>query len=153
MTHTIPLRRLLATVAVAAAIPLVTACGADTTPPATGGTTSAGATTAGTTASGTGEAAGDAAYCDALKSGQKELESMTAKITDKAALQQGLAVLRKIEASAPTEVKSAWGDFIDFVTTAASGNTSAMAGALQKMQAAGTTIETHAKTTCNIDMS
>ena len=78
---------------------------------------------------------------------------MSAKITDKAALQQGLGVLEKIQASAPAEVKAAWGDFIEFVRTAAAGNTSAMAGALAKMQSASTTIATHAKSTCNLDMS
>ena len=157
MTHTRSLRRLVATTAVAAAIPLVTGCGSGAQPPAaTGGSSSAGTTSAATStsAAGTsGQAAGVAAYCDALKSGQKELESMSAKLTDKAALQQGLTVLEKIRASAPTEVKSAWGDFIDFVKTAASGNTSAVAGAMQKMQAAGSTIEAHAKSACNISMS
>ena len=49
--------------------------------------------------------------------------------------------------------EQAWRDFVEFVEAAAAGNTSAIVGAMEKMQAAGTTIETHAKATCNIDMS
>ncbi|GAB3882970.1 hypothetical protein [Terrabacter terrigena] len=153
MTHTTSVRRTLATSAVAAVIPFVAACGSGTTPPAaTDGSASSTATTSSSAPSATG-GAGASAYCDALKSGQKELESMSAKITDKAALEQGLGVLQKIEAAAPAEVKSSWDDFIDFVKTAAAGNTSAMAGALEKMQSASTKIATHAKATCNLDMS
>lgn len=78
---------------------------------------------------------------------------MSAKITDKAALEQGLGVLEKLQAAAPAEVKSSWGDFVEFVKTAAAGNTSAIAGAMAKMQAASTKIATHARSTCNIDLS
>ncbi len=153
MTHTLFVRRILATSAAAAVIPFAAACGSDTSPPATtGGSSSSSAADASSTASATADA-GAQGYCDALKSGQKELESMSAKITDKAALEQGLGVLEKIQAAAPAEVKSSWGDFVEFVKTAASGNTSAMAGAMEKMQAASTKIATHAKSTCNIDMS
>jgi hypothetical protein len=154
MAHTRSLRRPVATVVAAVSLSFVAACGSGGAPPATtGGSSSAGSSSAATSATATGQAGGDSAYCDALKSGQKELESIPSKITDKAALEQGLTVLQKIEASAPAEVKAAWGDFVDFVKTATSGNTSAMAGALQKMQAAGTTIAAHAKSTCNLDMS
>ena len=151
MTHTTSVRRLLATAAAAAVIPFAAACGSGTTPPATTGGSSSGSA-ASSSATATADA-GAQGYCDALKSGQKELESMSAKITDKAALEQGLGVLQKIQAAAPEEVKSSWGDFVEFVKTAAAGNTSAMAGAMEKMQAASTTIATHAKSTCNIDMS
>ena len=154
MAQTRSVRRPVATLVAVVAVSFVAACGSGGAPPATtGGSSSAGSSSATDSAAATGEAGGDSAYCDALKSGQKELASMSSKITDKAALEQGLTVLQKIEASAPTEVKAAWGDFIDFVKTATSGNTSAMAGALQKMQAAGTTIAAHAKSTCNLDMS
>ena len=156
MTHTRSVRRILATSAAAAVIPFVAACGADTSPPATTGGSSSSAVAGSSSASSSASApanAGAQAYCDALTSGQKELESMSAKVSDKAALEQGLGVLQKIQAAAPAEVKSSWGDFVEFVKTAASGNTSAMAGAMEKMQAASTKIATHAKSTCNIDMS
>ena len=95
----------------------------------------------------------DNAYCMALESGQKELESISSKISDTAALEQGKAVLVKIEAAAPAGVKQAWGDFIAFVDAAASGDTSALSAATAKMEASGATIEQHAKQTCNLDIS
>lgn len=147
MAHAVSPRRLLAVAAIALTVPFAAAC-ASSVPPTTG---SSSASAAPTTSSVTATAAGDA-YCDALKDGQKELESISSNITDQAALKQGLAVLQKIRASAPPEVEHAWDDFIAFVDAAAAGNTSAIVGALEKMQAAGTTIETHAKATCNIDM-
>lgn len=148
------LRRTLAVSAVAAVVPLAGACASGSAPPATTGGGSSSSATAATSVTAATSASGEAAaYCDALRSGQKDLESMSAKITDKAALEQGLGVLEKIRAAAPAEVKSSWGDFVDFVKTAAAGNTSAMAGALEKMQAASTKIATHAKSTCNIDLS
>jgi hypothetical protein len=153
MTHATSVRRILATSAAAAVIPLAAACGSGTTPPATtGGSPSSSAAAGSSSATATADA-GAQGYCDALKSGQKELESMSAKVTDKAALELGLGVLEKIRAAAPAEVKSSWGDFVEFVKTAAAGNTSAMAGAMEKMQAASTKIASHAKATCNIDMS
>ena len=151
MAHIMSARRLLATVAVAATIPLWTACGSGTTPPSAGsGTPAATSTTAAATSS---AAPADNAYCTALESGQKELESISSKISDTAALEQGKAVLVKIEAAAPAEVKQAWGDFIAFVDAAASGDTSALSAATAKMEASGATIEQHAKQTCNLDIS
>lgn len=148
-------RRTLAAAAAAAVIPFAAACGSGTGPTATtGGSSSSPSAASSTSSSASATAdAGAQAYCDALKSGQKELESMSAKITDKAALEQGLGVLEKIQAAAPAEVRSAWGDFVEFVKTAAAGNTGAMAGAMEKMQAASTKIATHAKSTCGINMS
>jgi len=139
MAHIMTARRLLATVAVAATIPLWTACGSGTTPPSAGSDTPAATST---TAAATSNAApADNAYCTALESGQKELESISSKISDTAALEQGKAVLVKIEAAAPAEVKQAWGD------------TSALSAATAKMEASGATIEQHAKQTCNLDIS
>lgn len=152
MTHTTSVRRILATSAAAAVIPLAAACGSGTPPATTGGSSSSSAAAGSSSATATADA-GAQGYCDALKSGQKELESMSAKVTDKAALEQGLGVLEKIRAAAPAEVKSSWGDFVEFVKTAAAGNTNSMAGAMEKMQAASTKIASHAKATCNIDMS
>jgi hypothetical protein len=158
MTHTVSARRLLAVAALALAMPIAAACGSSTPPPTTdsrpaASSSVASSSAASTTSSETTPAAGDEAYCDALKDGQKELESISSNITDQAALKQGLAVLQKIRDSAPAEVEQAWGDFIAFVEAAAAGNTSALVGAMEKMQAAGTTIEAHAKATCNLDMS
>jgi hypothetical protein len=156
MTHTVSVRRLVAAAALAATLPLVAACGSGTPPPGAGTSASstAPASSAATSSSTSASVAeGDSAYCDALRSGQKELEGISSEITDQAALKQGLAVLTKIRDAAPPEVEQAWNDFIDFVESAASGNTGAMTSAMQKMQAAGTKIEEHAKTTCNLDMS
>jgi hypothetical protein len=149
MTHIAKARRLLALVGITAVIPLVAACGSASTPPATTGASSASSATSAMTA-GTVEAAGD--YCAVLKSGQKELEGLSGTLTDSAALEKGMSVIRKIEAAAPPEVKQAWGDFIAFVESASSGNTSAMTDAMTKMEAAGAKIEAHAKSSCNLNL-
>ena len=160
MTHTRPARRLLATVALTATIPLATACGSSTQPSSTAGSTASASSSASASASSSASstttsapAAADAAYCAALESGQKELESMSSKISDKAALEQGKVVLQKIEAAAPEEVKQAWADLIAFVDAAASGDKSAVTAATAKMDASSTKIEAHAKATCNLDIS
>jgi hypothetical protein len=157
MTRTRGVRRLLATVALAATIPLAAACGSSTQPPSTGaGSGSASASSSAPSASGSTTSAADvadSAYCSTLESGQKELESMSSKISDKAALEQGRAVLEKIEAAAPDEVRQAWGDLIAFVDAAVSGDKSALTAATAKMDASSTKIEAHAKATCNLDIS
>ena len=152
MTHTRRARRLLATVALTATIPLATACGSSTQPSSTAGSTASASSSASSTTT-SASAAADSAYCAALESGQKELESMSSKISDKAALEQGKVVLQKIEAAAPDEVKQAWGDLIAFVDAAASGDKSAVSAATAKMDASSTKIEAHAKATCNLDIS
>ena len=151
MTHIAKARRLLAVVGMTAVIPLAAACGSGSTPPATTGASASSSASSAATSEGSTEAAGD--YCDVLKSGQQELEGLSGTLSDSAALEKGLAVVRKIEASAPPEVKAAWGDFIAFVESATSGNTSAMTDAMTKMEAAGAKIEAHAKTSCNLDLS
>ncbi|CAN7413095.1 hypothetical protein LJR027_002469 [Terrabacter sp. LjRoot27] len=155
MTHTPRVRRLLATVALAATIPLATACGSSAPPTTAAGSSSSSASSApSATPSTTSAPSGaDSAYCTALESGQRELESMSSKISDKAALEQGKVVLEKIEAAAPDEVKQAWGDLIAFVDAAASGDKSAVTAATAKMDASSTKIEAHAKATCNLDIS
>jgi hypothetical protein len=154
MTHIAKARRLLAVVGMTAVMSLAAACGSGSTPPATTG--ASGASSASSVASsaaseGSTEAAGD--YCAVLASGQKELEGLSGTLSDSAALEKGLSVVRKIEAAAPPEVKGAWGDFIAFVESASSGNTSAMADAMAKMEAAGAKIEAHAKSSCNLNLS
>lgn len=132
-----------------AVIPLAAACSSATGPAtATGAAVSSAASSA--VASAATEAAGD--YCAVLKSGQKELEGLSGTLTDSAALEKGLTVIRKIQAAAPPEVKQAWTDFVGFVEAATSSNTSALAGAMTKMEAAGAKIEAHAKSACNLSL-
>jgi hypothetical protein len=152
MTHTGSTRRLLATVALAAALPLAAACGSSTPQPAAAGSGSPPSSSASSTTTSPPTGA-DSAYCAALESGQKELESMSSTISDKAALKQGKVVLEKIAAEAPDEVKQAWGDLIAFVDAAVSGDKSAINAAMTKMDASGAKIEKHAKATCNLDIS
>ena len=132
-----------------AVIPLAAACGSASTPLATTGASSASSATS-AVSEGTTEAAGD--YCAVLKSGQKELEGLSGTLTDSAALEKGMSVIRKIEAAAPPEVKQSWDDFIAFVESASSGNTSAMTDAMTKMEAAGAKIQAHAKSSCNLNL-
>ena len=156
MTHTSITRAVLVVVAVAPAIALSSACSSSTAPPSgsSSATATSGSASASTTSSATAQAAAtDAAYCTALESGQKELASMSSRLSDKAAPEQGRAVLEKIDAAAPAEVKQAWGDFIAFVDAAVSGDKGAVAAATSKMEAASTKIEQHAKATCNLDVS
>jgi hypothetical protein len=153
MTHTPKARRLLAAVALTAVVPLAAACGSGTTPPTTPSAAASAASSVVSSAASEGSTAAAGDYCDVLKSGQQELEGISGSLSDSAALEKGLTVVRKIEASAPPEVKQAWGEFISFVETVTSGNTSAVTDAMAKMEAAGATIESHAKSTCNLDLS
>ena len=153
MTHIAKARRLLAVVGLSAVLPLAAACGSGSTPPATPGGAASAASSVASSAASEGATAAGGAYCDVLKSGQKELEGISGSLSDSAALEQGLAVVRKIEAAAPPEIKQAWGEFISFVETVKSRNTSAVTDAMAKMQAAGASIESHAKSTCNLDLS
>jgi hypothetical protein len=155
MTHIARTRRLLAVVGMTAVIPLVAACNSATAPSvATGSSVASAASSA--AASTTPDAGADTAaagdYCDVLKNGQKELEGLSGSITDSAALEKGLSVIRKIQAAAPPEVKQAWTDFVGFVEAATASNTSALADAMTKMEAAGAKIEAHAKTACNLSL-
>ena len=152
MTHTAKAPRLLAALALTAVLPLAAACGSGTTPPTTPSAASSASSVVSSAAS-EGATAAEGAYCDVLKSGQQELEGISGSLSDTAALEKGLSVVRKIEAAAPPEVKQAWGEFIGFVETVTSGNTSAVTDAMAKMEAAGATIESHAKSTCNLDLS
>lgn len=132
-----------------AVIPLAAACSSATAPQtATGAAVSSAASSA--VASAATEAAGD--YCAVLKDGQKELEGLSGTLTDSAALEKGMTVIRKIQAAAPPEVKQAWTDFVGFVEAATSSNTSALADAMTKMEAAGAKIEAHAKSACNLSL-
>jgi hypothetical protein len=160
MSHiTQTLRRVATGLTLAAVLPLAAACSSGSTPTTTGtpaaSTTTSIPASAGPTTSATapGTAAGDdAAYCGALATAQTQLDQISGNISDPAALKQGLAVLERVEGAAPGEVKQAWGDFIAFIETAASGNTSAMTDAMAKMEAASTTIQKHAKSACAIEL-
>src|SRR4051812_25322488 len=159
MTRTPPVRRLVAAVAIAATIPLVAACSSGPGSGSAGaGASASSAPAAPSPASSTDAttktvAPADAAYCTALKSGRQELQSISGKVSDKAALEQGRVVLRKIEAVAPAEVKAAWGDFVAFVEAAASGDKKAVASATAKMVPAGMKIQQHAEATCGFGIS
>jgi|SRR6478735_2939193 len=153
MTHIARTRRLIAVVGMTAVLPLAAACSSATAPStATGAAVSSSASSAASSA--TTEAATEAAgdYCDVLKSAQQELEGLSGTLTDSAALERGLTVIRKVEAAAPPEVKQAWTDFVGFVEAATSGNTSALTDAMSKMEAAGATIQAHAKSACNLSL-
>jgi hypothetical protein len=150
MTHIARTRRLIAVVGMTAVIPLAAACSSATPPPATTGASTASSAATPAAAGGATEAAGD--YCTVLKNGQKELEGLSGTLSDAAALEKGLSVVRKIQAAAPPEVKQAWTDFITFVESASSGNTSALTDAMTKMEAAGVKIEAHAKTACHLSL-
>ena len=153
MTHISTARRLLAVVGLSAVLPLAAACGSGSTPPSTPGGASSPASSVASSAASEGTSGAGGAYCDVLKSAQQELEGISGNLSDSAALEQGLTVVRKIEAAAPPEIKQAWGDFITFVETVKSRNTSAVTDAMAKMQAAGASIESHAKSTCNLNLS
>ena len=164
-THARTARRLLTTAALAALLPLAAACGSSTpavpsagAPEASSASSAASAaasssTPAETTSTSAAVAEGSQAYCSVLESGQKELESMSKAISDSEALAQGKVVITKIEEAAPAEVKDAWGDLIAFIDAAAAGDKTALTAATTKMESATTTIEKHAKSTCNLDIS
>ncbi len=155
MTETLTRHGRVAGLLLAAVIPFTAAC-SSTASESPGATSSSAATTssgASTTTSETTPDASNAAYCDALREGQAELEKITGSINDPEAAKQGLAVIEKIQASAPAEVKDAWADFTEFVEVVVAGDTAALPTVMEKMSTSMTTIEEHAKTECGIDMS
>jgi hypothetical protein len=145
-------RRLLAGAALVAVLPLAAACGSSTptAAPTVAASSSSSSDAPSTTASAT---AAGADYCEALRSGQAELEKITGSINDPAAAKQGLAVLEQIAAAAPAEVKDQWADFVEFIEVVVAGDTAALPTVMDKMTTSMTTIEQHAKSECGIDMS
>ncbi len=89
-----------------------------------------------------------AAYCAALKDEQDELTALSGAVTDREAVQRGVAALQRIEDVAPEEVRPAWGDFIAFAVTAEKGDAAALVGATERLAAASATIAEHAARTC-----
>ncbi|MEO7752035.1 MAG: hypothetical protein ABIS35_01335 [Terracoccus sp.] len=146
--------------AVLAVLAVLAGCSSDGTPapttapisasapaltPAPGTATSAAGSS---TAPSAGAADPVAAYCTALQDEQGELTALSGAVTDREAVQRGVAALQRIEDVAPAEVRPAWGDFIAFAVTAEKGDAAALAGATARLTAASATIAEHAVRTC-----
>ncbi len=92
----------------------------------------------------------DGAYCAALQAEQGELSALSGAVTDREAVQRGVAALQRIQDVAPEEVRPAWGDFIAFAVTAALGAATARPGATDRLRGARATIAAHAGRTCGV---
>lgn len=152
-------RRVLTAALLGLILPLTAACGSGAT--ATSPTTAAGSssttvapeTTTSTTAATATAGAATTAYCEALRTGQADLNKISGTLNDPAAAKQGLAVLEKMAADAPAEVAPAWDDFIALIEAVTSGDTNAVAAAAAKAEPAMASIEEHAKAECGITLS
>lgn len=158
MTSTRLIGRTIAGALLVTVLPLAAACssgGSSTGATATSSPTSTTTMSSPSTDTSTGQtAAGEnSAYCDALKEGTAALEKVPGTINDPEAAKQALAILQKVEATAPPEVKGAWGDLVAFAEAASTGDANAIAAAAAKVQSSMTDIETHAKTECGITLS
>lgn len=159
MTSTRLIGRTLTGALLVAVLPLAAACTSGGTSTETTATSSPTSTTtmssspATETSTGQTAAGENSAYCDALKEGTAALEQVPGTINDPEAAKQALAILQKVEAAAPEEVKGAWSDLVAFAEAASTGDSNAVAAAAAKLQTSMTDIETHAKTECGITLS
>ncbi|MEO6997288.1 MAG: hypothetical protein ABI112_04325 [Terracoccus sp.] len=157
------MRRPLAIVALAVAAPLLVACEGDSTsspapvvstrtsssptPTESSSPTSTAEPTPSTLASAAVDPA-DAKYCDALKSGGKEINRITSGSFNTSSLKKFSDAVAKIQATAPDRIKPAWNDFLDLLKKAAAGDTDVITSAGNRMKAIGERIDRDAVTSC-----
>ena len=95
------------------------------------------------------------AYCDALRAAQSQWKTAGASLADRGAATRFVASVRTIEAAAPDDVHSEWTSLRTFFQKFAvddpdlKGLTRQMAG----YQATAKKVETHARATCDVDLS
>jgi hypothetical protein len=93
-------------------------------------------------------------YCDALKSAESEWNSAGASLANKDAAARFVVTVKRIEATAPDEVKGDWRSLETLFEKFATDNpdltqlTQQMSG----FESSAKKIETHAKETCGIDL-
>jgi hypothetical protein len=95
------------------------------------------------------------AYCDALRAARSQWASAGASLADRAAATRFVASVRTIEAAAPDDVRSEWTTLRAFFEKFAVDHPD-LAGLTTQMasyQATAKKIETHARETCDVDLS
>ena len=94
------------------------------------------------------------AYCDALKSADSEWSSAGASLANKAAATRFVATVKRIEATAPDEVKDDWVSLETLFEkfTVDNPDLTALTQQMQGYQTTAKKIEAHAKELCGIDL-
>lgn len=168
MSHNSRVRRPLAIVALAVAAPLLVACDSNSTasPAPVASTTGSSSPTPSESTSPTSTPEpspstpapvaadpADAKYCDALKSGKKEIERITSGALNSSSLKKFSDAVAKIQATAPDRIKPAWNDFQSLIKKAAAGDTDVIASAGKRTKAIGERINRDAVKSCGFGLN
>lgn len=98
--------------------------------------------------------AGTGSYCEALTSAQAQWHDAGATLRDPAAAARLVASVRRVEASAPAEVKADWTSLRSLFEafTVARPDLAALTQRMGSYESSAKRVETHAKETCGVDL-
>lgn len=94
-------------------------------------------------------------YCDALTSAQAQWKDTGAALRDPAAAARLVASVRRVEASAPPEVKADWTSLRTLFEkfTVARPDLAALTRQMPSFESAAKRVETHARERCGVDLA
>jgi multidrug resistance efflux pump len=95
-----------------------------------------------------------ASYCDALTSAQAEWNDAGATLKDPAAAARLVASVRRVEASAPAEVKGDWTSLRSLFEkfTVPRTDLAALTRQMRSYETSAKRVEAHARETCGVDL-
>lgn len=95
-----------------------------------------------------------AAYCDALTSAQAEWNDAGATLKDPAAAARLVTSVRKVEESAPAEVRGDWTSLRSLFEkfTVPRTDLAALTRQMRSYESSAKRVETHARETCGVDL-
>jgi hypothetical protein len=97
---------------------------------------------------------GSTSYCDAIRSAQQDWREAGASLQDPAAATRFVTTVKRIEESAPEEVRADWHSLLTLFErfTVEHPDLSSVTKQMQGFESAAKRIETHAKETCGVDL-
>jgi hypothetical protein len=97
---------------------------------------------------------GSPSYCDAVTAAEQEWSEAGASLRDPAAAARFVTTVRRIEASAPGEVRADWRKLLDLFErfTVDNPDLSSLTKQMAELESAAKRVETHAKETCGVDL-
>lgn len=97
---------------------------------------------------------GSTSYCDAVTAAEQDWSAAGASLQDPAAAARLVTTVRRIEASAPDEVKADWRKLLDLFErfTVDNPDLRSLTKQLAGLESAAKRVETHAKETCGVDL-
>lgn len=97
---------------------------------------------------------GSTSYCEAVTAAEQEWSQAGASLGDPAAAARLVTTVRRIEASAPDEVRADWANLLGLFErfTVENPDLSSLTKQLEGLESAAKRVETHAKETCGVDL-